>query len=260
MGKNPCHHEQWYSGDWFRSVDVRKCSWSTRGIWREMLDIMVNETETGKIRGSHEEICRVVGCTKAELRSFCVENKRHRFADVTFCNKIVTIINRRMYRDFLDKKAGKERVQQFRDRAKQNCNANVTGGVTGQKHLNAKDSNSNSINFSTTINRRPELSGLDLGGQKEGMLFADKLEEILGPFNNRECNTFKSVVTHMIGYARDRDNNQVYVDVLQLAKDKIEYICGQTGKEKVDARRIFISQVKKKYGYKGKTTGRRAYG
>ena len=43
MGKNPCHHEQWYSGDWFRSVDVRKCSWQTRGIWREMLDIHADQ-------------------------------------------------------------------------------------------------------------------------------------------------------------------------------------------------------------------------
>ena len=36
VGKRPA--EQWYSGDWFRAVDVRKCSWAVRGIWREMLD------------------------------------------------------------------------------------------------------------------------------------------------------------------------------------------------------------------------------
>jgi hypothetical protein len=87
-----------------------------------MLDIMVNEQEAGKMSGSREEICRVVGCTEVELEAFLDENKAHRFADVTFRNKKVTIICRRLYRLFLARHDTKIRVQRYREKR----NANVT--------------------------------------------------------------------------------------------------------------------------------------
>jgi len=118
--------EQWYSGDWFRAVDVRKCSWAVRGIWREMLDVMANEQEIGKIHGTKEEICRLIGCTQAELNDLIAVNKAHKFADVTIRHKKVTIINRRMHRAFLAREAAKIRKRQQRNRESQKSHGDVT--------------------------------------------------------------------------------------------------------------------------------------
>lgn len=139
MSKRPA--EQWYSGDWFRAVDVRKCSWATRGIWREMLDIMVNEQEPGKIRGTRTEICRLVGCSFDELNAFLRENKKHKFADVTFCNGNVTIKCRRLHRAYIERKEAKKRVRKHRQKKKRKSNGDVTPLSSSSTSLNTNHTN-----------------------------------------------------------------------------------------------------------------------
>ena len=142
--------DQWYSGDWFRAVDVRKCSFAVRGLWREMLDIMVNEQEKGLMRGTRAELCRVIGCTSAELDSFLSANKAHEFADVTIRNGKVTIINRRMHRAFLASEQSKLRVRRHRDRAKRDCNADVTP-------LSSSSSSNNNSVCNTSVTSKKKL-------------------------------------------------------------------------------------------------------
>ena len=124
MSKKPA--EQWYTGDWYRAVDVQKCCAATRGIWRDALDAMVNEKETGKIRGTKEELCRLLRCSEKELGRFFEDNNFHKFANVTFRNGKVTIINRRLYRAYLEREATKKRVRRHREQTKRNGNGNVT--------------------------------------------------------------------------------------------------------------------------------------
>lgn len=124
MSKRPA--EQWYTGDWYRAVDVQKCGPTTRGIWRDALDAMTNEQITGKIRGTREEIARLLRCNDEELQGFFDDNKEHRFADVTFCNGKVTIICRRLYRAFLEREATKRRVSKHRQSMQRKCNGDVT--------------------------------------------------------------------------------------------------------------------------------------
>ena len=123
-GKRPA--EQWYSGDWFRSVDIGKCTWATIGIWREMLDIMTNEKITGQIQGTEAEICRVVGCMPFEFHKLVKENENHLFADVTEENGIVTIRCRRLYRTYMEREASKMRMRRHRGEVKQECYSDVT--------------------------------------------------------------------------------------------------------------------------------------
>lgn len=114
MNKRPS--TQFYPGDWWRAVDLRKCCMVTQGCWFNMLLVMWDEKSQGKITGTRIEVCRVVGCSLVELRRFFDDNKKHHFADVTICNKKVTIINRRMHTAFLVREDTKQRVKEYRKR------------------------------------------------------------------------------------------------------------------------------------------------
>lgn len=133
--------EQWYTGDWYRAVDVQKCCAATRGIWRDAIDAMVNEQRVGKISGTRDELCRLLRCTAEEFQRFLDDNKGHKFANitirktqsrgdasvtVTLCNEKVTIICRRLYRQQIEREQGKKRVQRYRQKHQTAGNANVT--------------------------------------------------------------------------------------------------------------------------------------
>ena len=243
MAKKPA--EQWYSGDWFRSVDVRKCTWSTRGIWREMLDIMMNEQETGKIKGSQAEICRLVGCMPGEFGEFIEENKRHKFADVTFCNGHVTIINRRLYRAFLAREDGKKRIKRHREKVKKERNEKVTcpSSKDAKDATNTKDSISKDISTNGTHKR-----GLVLEEQKAAMECAGRLEEILGPFTPAESKTFMAIIKYLLVYSTEH-GTEIFGRVTEWAVDKRDYVSRRKGKSRLDAVRMFVSTVKKRTGY-----------
>lgn len=122
--KNPAF--QIYPGDILRAEDLRKCSWQTRGIWWDMLCYMWFAKEQGKLRGTKDEICRMVGITSEEFDQFLEENNAHGFSNVTKRNSTVTIINRRMYKSFLQREATKKRVSDHRKKVKRKCNKKVT--------------------------------------------------------------------------------------------------------------------------------------
>ncbi len=237
--------EQWYSGDWFRSVDVRKCDWATRGIWREMLDIMVNEQITGKIQGSRAEICRVVGCTAGELTSFFDSNKRHKFANVTFRNGNVTIINRRLYKAFMEREGSKTRMRKLREKMKRNCYGQVAPSLSISTNTNT----SSSIESISTNRENSLTEGLALALQKKAVICADRLEKILGPFSAIEGRVFLSVNQYLMGYAADH-GPEIFTTAEEWAKDKRDYVERRAGKTKLDARRMFMAELKKRTGYK----------
>lgn len=116
MNKRPS--TQFYPGDWWRAVDLRKCCMATQGCWFNMLLVMWDEKEQGKITGTKIEICRVVGCDLTELQGLLDDNKKHEFCDVlqnvTECNEIVTIINRRMHTAFLERERAKQGMRKHR--------------------------------------------------------------------------------------------------------------------------------------------------
>ena len=133
MNKRPSL--QFYPGDWWRANDIKGCSMSTQGVWFNILMAMWDSPEQGKIETNLSSLCRIIGAKTREVNLFFSENKQQHFADVTECNGIVTVINRRMYADFLERNRTKERVKQHRlrqcnadvtDEMKQDCNANVT--------------------------------------------------------------------------------------------------------------------------------------
>ncbi|HEA66231.1 MAG TPA: hypothetical protein ENI07_05340 [Desulfobacterales bacterium] len=125
MGKAPAF--QWYPGDWRRDTQVQMSSFKTRGIWAEMLWCMWDSPERGKLAGMDDNLSRLIGCTRDEFNVALEEIKHLEIADVTECNNVVTIINRRMYKEAIDRNNTKKRVREYRERKSvQGCNGKVT--------------------------------------------------------------------------------------------------------------------------------------
>lgn len=124
MNKRPAL--QFYPGDWWRANDIKGCSMSTQGVWFNLLMAMWDAPEQGKIRGSKEALCRVVGADEKEFTLFLSENKVRNFANVTIRNNIVTVKNRRMYKEYIARIGTKERVRRHRQQAQQEGNREVT--------------------------------------------------------------------------------------------------------------------------------------
>jgi hypothetical protein len=121
MGKNPAF--QFYPRDWLSDTELQQASAVTRGIWINLLSHMWFATDRGMVSGTLDEMRRLSGCSEPEWFVFYEQNCRLKFADVTFCDGIVTVKNRRMVREEKERESTRLRVLRFR---KRECNADVT--------------------------------------------------------------------------------------------------------------------------------------
>lgn len=122
MGKAPA--SQFYWGDLRRDPEYHMMSWSARGVWIEMLACMHFSNERGKLQGDREQIARMIGCTNGDFDNALKEISVTKTGDVTECNNLVTIINRRMFREQKERENTRLRVQKYR--SNKVSNANVT--------------------------------------------------------------------------------------------------------------------------------------
>jgi hypothetical protein len=122
MGKSPSF--QFYPGDWLRDTQVQMASLATKGFWFEMLIRMWDAPERGKIKGTIEQLSRLVYSSNGDVTHAIDEIIALNIADVTKCNDEIIIINRRMFREQKERENTRLRVSRLRDKKK--CNANVT--------------------------------------------------------------------------------------------------------------------------------------
>lgn len=127
---------QIYPADILRSADLRKCTWATRGIWWDILCLMWFEQEQGKLEGTKTELCRLIGCSTKELNQFIKEAVTKMFANVTVCDKKVTIINRRMHKDYIQRIGSKTRMRQLRQRRQGDGYTDVTPPSSSSTSVN----------------------------------------------------------------------------------------------------------------------------
>jgi len=80
--------------------------------------------ERGKIEGTIEQLARMVASSNGDFEQFLKEAESTKFADVTLCNKNVTLINRRMLREEKQRNNTRLRVAKLRSNAA--CNDDVT--------------------------------------------------------------------------------------------------------------------------------------
>lgn len=119
MGKAPAF--QFYPGDWIQ--DTRILTPLTRGIWIDMLCFMWRSEDRGKLEGTPDQLSRLLSCKPSEISEAVQELRDTKIADVsvtkslhvTECNDLVTVINRRMYREERERKLTRSRVARYRE-------------------------------------------------------------------------------------------------------------------------------------------------
>jgi 5-methylcytosine-specific restriction endonuclease McrA len=105
-----------YPGDWIKDPALSKCTPSTRGIWIDLLCAMHDSGRIGMISGTATELSRICRCGRAEISRAVTELKMSDTADVSIRGRIITITNRRMYRESIDRVKAAERQAAFRER------------------------------------------------------------------------------------------------------------------------------------------------
>lgn len=116
-----------YTGDWKKDPGLTMCSAATRGIWVDLLCAMHDEDRCGKVAGTVAQLARVARCSEPEMSAAIDELSRTKTADVTLCHENVTLINRRMFREFRERKSSHERQKRRRGGdTSRDCHADVT--------------------------------------------------------------------------------------------------------------------------------------
>jgi len=108
--------DQVYWGDILRDVELQDANATARGIWvSNALPRMWFATPQGQLSGTIEQLTRTLNATESEMVTFLSQIKTHKFGDIsTDQNGIVTLTNRRMYRNYLKRENAKIRKQRSR--------------------------------------------------------------------------------------------------------------------------------------------------
>lgn len=120
-------------GAWLKDPAISSCSEATRGIWFDLLCAMFELDQCGKLSNSFEVVARLGRTSVPKLRKALAELVALNAADVTLCNSNVTIINRKMRREFQVRKATRLRVAKMRKNKNGNAHVTETLEIRGNK-------------------------------------------------------------------------------------------------------------------------------
>jgi len=132
MNKPPA--AQFYWNEYLR--DTRILTPASRGLWADMLGFMWYSKPRGILMGTYDQFARMLSCTTPEAQSAIQELNVTKVADVTLGNGdgngLVTVLNRRMYREDKARESTRKRVSRFRNAViKPESNAESNDNVTG---------------------------------------------------------------------------------------------------------------------------------
>jgi hypothetical protein len=128
-----------YTGDWKKDQAVARCSPATRGVWFDLLCGMHDDSRSGKLCGTADELARIARCSAAELVLALNELRTTGAADVTERNGTYTVVNRRMFRKAQEREAN--RLRQSRYRSQSGRNGSVAREVTRPPSISLPTSN-----------------------------------------------------------------------------------------------------------------------
>lgn len=108
---------QCFTGDWLKDPAVSMLSPAARGIWWDFICVMHESDRSGMMTGSLPMLARLVRCSTDELSAALNELKTCKTAEITEdVNGVVTVINRRMRREAIDRENGAKRQEKFRSK------------------------------------------------------------------------------------------------------------------------------------------------
>lgn len=160
MAKLP--YMELFIGDWKKDPNLSMCSPQTRGIWIDMLCTMHELGRSGKVTGTVEQLCRSCRCSAAEMNAALAELDATGTADVSRRNDFVTVINRRMNREQLERVNTNRRVQNHRKKQgetdlKRQRNGSTTASSSDSSSPSGNDDDAKrppSVASSTTFRSR----------------------------------------------------------------------------------------------------------
>jgi hypothetical protein len=207
MGKAPAF--QFYVKDWLSDPQLRMASFSTKGIWIDMLCFMWQAPVKGELCGDASELQKLLGSNDNDFQQFIVDVNKYDFCYISVSdNKIITVRNRRMFRDENDKKNNRER--QARYQSKRRDNKNITppsSSASASPSSKKKNNTAPTFNFET-------LSWENLNGKMEIWAKAYPAVDIKAELNkmvawfdahkkNRKSNYLR-FITSWLSKAQDR--------------------------------------------------------
>ncbi len=113
--------------DWLTDEQVTLLKESTRGIWMDALCRMFMDDRKGQIAGTIEDLSRLCRTSVNPMRAAIDDLKLRSAADVTERDGIVTLMNRRMRREWIGRKSARDRQKRKRERE-------ANGVVTEMSH------------------------------------------------------------------------------------------------------------------------------
>lgn len=128
-----------YTGDWRKDPRLSFCPPAARGVWIDLICAMHDDDRSGQLIGTVDQLARVGRCSVSEMESALEFLRVTETATVTVRHGIITVINRRMRREWKERKSSADRQKRARDRK---SNADVT------EKLRAPLSSSSSIAYS----------------------------------------------------------------------------------------------------------------
>lgn len=128
-------------GAWKKDTAISSCSEETRGIWFELLCAMFESDQCGQLSNTVAIIARLGRTTVPKLRKALAELSATNAADVTFRNSNVTVVNRKMRREFEVRNATRLRVEKMRKNKISNAHVTETSEIRGNT-LEVRNNNS----------------------------------------------------------------------------------------------------------------------
>jgi len=108
---------QFYVKDWLSDPQLRMASFSTKGIWIDLLCFMWDAPERGVLKTTADKLSRLTGASKEEIAVFIDEAISLRFCDIEKHNNTdITLCNRRMWREDEKRVGNRERQKRYREK------------------------------------------------------------------------------------------------------------------------------------------------
>ena len=92
------------TGDWLKDPNLRMCSLRAKGLWIQLISLMWESKERGKISGTYDQIAQSVGCSTKEFKTALKEIIDTKTADIKMSDGVLTIISRRLAREEKNRK------------------------------------------------------------------------------------------------------------------------------------------------------------
>jgi hypothetical protein len=148
---------KFFTGDWLKDPNVTMLSPAARGVWIDLLCSMHEAGRYGELIGTTDQLARIARCSTAELVQALADIESTGVADVTLSNNNVTVVNRRMKREYKKREHTKLRVERYRRNAE--CNASETPHIS-----EVRDQKSEKEEKSSGANAPPSFKKLDEKG------------------------------------------------------------------------------------------------